>query len=61
VEATVIVNIETAEKVEEDNGTLVGLSIVVTPVMEPITVRFTTPEKPFRPVTVIVAVTEEPA
>ena len=61
VEATAMVSVETAEEVEEENRTLVGFSVAVTPVMEPIAVRFTTPEKPFRPVTVIVAVTEEPA
>jgi hypothetical protein len=60
-EATVIVNVETAEEVEEENRTLVGVNIGVTPATEPIAVRFTIPEKPFKPVTVIVAVTEEPA
>ena len=60
-EATVMVNVETAEEVEEENRTLVGVSIGVTPATEPIAVRFTIPENPFRPVTVIVAVTEEPA
>ena len=56
-----IVKVETAEEVEEENRRLAGFGIAVTPVMEPIAVRFTTPEKPFKPVTVIVAVTEEPA
>ncbi len=61
VEATVIVKLEAAEEVDEENVRLVGFRVAVTPVVEPTAVRFTTPEKPFRPVTVIVPVTEEPA
>ncbi len=53
--------VETADEVEEENKTLVGFNVAITPVMEPMAVRFTLPEKPFRPVTEIVEVAVEPA
>ncbi len=56
-----MVSVEVADTVEEDNNTLVGLNVAETPVVEPIAVRFTLPEKPFNPATVIVDVVVEPA
>ncbi len=61
VAATEIVKVETAEEVDEENKTLGGFNAVVRPVMEPMAVRSTLPEKPFNPVTVIVEVAVEPA
>lgn len=61
VEATVIVSVEVADNVEGESNTLVGLNVAETPVMEPIAVRFTLPEKKFNPLTVIVEVAVEPA
>jgi hypothetical protein len=61
VEASVIVSVETPEDVEEENRRLVGFRVAVTPAIEPTAVRFTVLEKPFNPVRVTVAETEEPA
>ncbi len=61
VEATVIVSVEVAERVDVENTTAVGFNAAVRPVIEPIAVRFTLPEKPFKPATVIVEVVVEPA
>ncbi len=56
-----MVRVETAEEVDEENNTLVGLNVPVRPVTEPMAVRFTLPKKPFKPVTVTVEVAVEPA
>ncbi len=56
-----MVSAEEAVDVEEENKTLVGFKVADTPVVEPMAVRFTLPEKPFRPVTVMVEVAVEPA
>ena len=61
VEATVIVSVEVAERAVADKMTRVGFNVAVTPVKEPMAVRFTLPEKPFKPLTVIVEVAVEPA
>ncbi len=58
VRAIVIVSVEEAE---EETETLDGFGVAVSPLIEPTAVRFTKPEKPFSPLTVIVEVAVVPA
>jgi len=58
VTAIVTVSVEEAE---EETETLVGFGVAVRPLIDPTAVRFTIPEKPFSPVTVIVDVEVDPA
>lgn len=60
VRAMMIVSVEEAE-LNEETETPVGFGVAVRPLIEPTAVRFTTPEKPFSPVTVIVDVAVDPA
>lgn len=56
-----IVTVEVAERVDGEKTTETGLKVAVRPEMEPTAVRFTLPEKPFKPETVIIEVAVEPA
>jgi hypothetical protein len=60
LEATDTMSVEVAEVKVEESDTLVGLRVAVRPALFAVALRATMPAKPLSPVTVTVAVVEEP-